>query len=389
MRRKMGGRGFTLVELLVVIAIIGILVALLLPAIQAAREAARRTQCNNNLKNITLGLQNYHDTYKVFPMGASRITRPGGSWGPSWWFGTIQFMEQRNIYDKIQGTRRPGMAWMQFYQPRISDAFRPVGDSIEKLVPDFMRCPSSPLPLQARQQGSSRHNITMPSYTGVSGGTDIDPTNTNLYTNQAWGIPTSSRIYTNDQYMAPAGGASNGGLIASSGMLPPCEHTNIAKCGDGTSNTMIVAEQSDWLEDIDPAISTKYHGDAGWNGNNYCSGWLMSTYAWETVQRRASGGNDWPWHVRNLVTVRYKPDLKKVIDRTAGGTSGRRMGGAPGCSEWHDSGRGINNPLQSPHPGGLLVALVDGSVQFISGTTDLAVLLRVAIRNDGQNVKWE
>src|SRR5450432_178828 len=66
--RRAWSRAFTLVELLVVIAIIGILVALLLPAIQAAREAARRTQCQTNLHNIALGVLNYHDTYKSFPM---------------------------------------------------------------------------------------------------------------------------------------------------------------------------------------------------------------------------------------------------------------------------------------------------------------------------------
>jgi hypothetical protein len=100
------------VELLVVIAIIGVLVALLLPAIQAAREAARRTQCNNNLKNIGLALQNYHDTYKVFPMGATpaRVGVTGGPvLGPSWWYGILPFIEQRNIYDKIAATQRSGV----------------------------------------------------------------------------------------------------------------------------------------------------------------------------------------------------------------------------------------------------------------------------------------
>jgi prepilin-type N-terminal cleavage/methylation domain-containing protein len=91
------GRGFTLVELLVVIAIIGILVALLLPAIQAAREAGRRSSCSNNLKQIGLAAQNFHDIYGNMPPGMTDDDTNNFGWGAY----ILPFMEQKPLYDQI------------------------------------------------------------------------------------------------------------------------------------------------------------------------------------------------------------------------------------------------------------------------------------------------
>src|SRR4051794_8708038 len=126
-------RGFTLVELLVVIAIIGILVALLLPAVQAARESARRTQCKNNLKNIGLAILNFESTHKVFPTGGAKNLTSG--------FGLEQNVES----GRPLGVSRQGLAWGFQILPYIEEtaAYQvTVTQDLQKIVMPLYVCPS-------------------------------------------------------------------------------------------------------------------------------------------------------------------------------------------------------------------------------------------------------
>ncbi|QDS87503.1 Type II secretion system protein G precursor [Rosistilla ulvae] len=318
--------GFTLVELLVVIAIIGILVGLLLPAVQAAREAARRMQCSNNLKQMGLALQNYHDTYHKFPYGDEGVC--GGGWGSNWRLRLMPFCEQNAIYDRW--TFGPGHGWTG---TTSGNANR---DQIDGFSVDFGKCPSSPMD---EFRADSGDELFLFSYYGISG---------------AESSPDGNYVAS---VRANATGTNPNGLYSSGGMLPINELVGMNHCTDGTSNTIIVGEISNYIFNANRTSKEDLRPGLHW-------GWQMG--AVDTLKGAAFVKVN-----AATITVRYAPnsDLLGSSGVTAEG-GGRR-----------------NTPLASAHPGGVQVARVDGSVQFLSETIDLNTLTFLSVRDDGQVVK--
>jgi len=195
-------RAFTLVELLVVITIIGILIALLLPAVQAAREAARRAQCLNNLKQWGLGMHNYHDTNKVFPFATTTV--PRHTYVMSLW----PFMEQTPLFNAYD-PRQP------FYAaPNTIDWT--LNGPVAKTVSYYL-CPTDPGAVydQCNQYWNALGNYVV-----------------------NWGnFPIPSSVPTNGFGAAPFGFKDTAGNDYSQ---PRC--SDIAAITDGTSNTMLMAE---------------------------------------------------------------------------------------------------------------------------------------------------
>ncbi len=322
--RRYSVRGFTLVELLVVIAIIGILVALLLPAVQAAREAARRMDCTNRLKQWALAMHNHHDTYKMFPKGGTQS--PKGGYGHSFWVLLLPYIEQQSLYDQFDQkgdySSHTGLIYSGTNQ---YNGTLLAGKHLEALF-----CPSSPLNRQVLVGSISGQSqgVLSTTYVGILGAVDH-----------------RTRLDRGGESNAHAGK----GIISRGGVLLSHENKRMADITDGSSNTLVVGEQSDFCRN-NAGARLDCRSDFG-----HC--FSMGP---------GGAGENRHW---NLTSVRYAINHKTWE--------------SPGVGDQY---YGQNRPLQSAHPGGILGLLGDGSVRFISSTLPLQTLYNLANRDDGNVV---
>jgi prepilin-type N-terminal cleavage/methylation domain-containing protein len=323
--------GFTLVELLVVIAIIGVLVALLLPAIQAAREAARRTQCVNQIRQLGIACHNFHDSRKRFPAAGEAVV-PGSlqkATGMSWLALILPYVEGTNLRNLINS----GQHW--------NHASNQVAR--ETSVPLFI-CPSTgnDLSVFIAAPGNTAEyaeNTTLRShYVGIMGAKAAPGCNNypeNGYT----------MVLRNDGAGDISGGLGGNGIIVFNGKV------GVKDVSDGTSNTMMIGESS-W--DSGPTRT-----------------WIVGTLDDSSYRLNADGtasGHGWLYNSKNVMWPMHTAFREK-----------------PGQAA---SGYNSNDiSLGSMHPGGAHIGLADGSSRFLSDEIPLNELKALTTRanDDTQN----
>jgi prepilin-type N-terminal cleavage/methylation domain-containing protein/prepilin-type processing-associated H-X9-DG protein len=338
-------KAFTLVELLVVITIIGILIALLLPAVQAAREAARRMQCANNLKQIGLALHNHHSAYGRFPPGGAEDQPPfgqatggvnSGMWGSSWLVYLLPYIELDNIYAKWDFSGKP---------PGGSGAFNTNNlNLITGVTMAGYNCPSSSLPKFCTNisiNSTVADKIAAVNYVGVSGA-----------------IATLIPGFNETRYNT----LQAGGIISGGGVLFPNSQISFSDIKDGSSNVLVVGEQSDWIIDNN-GQSQDWRASQPW-------GWLIGVRS--MTQPPNFNSPDPDNRSSNQITVRYRINYKPAsgwADNVGGSGVGAYVG--------------ANTPLNSAHSGGINALFGDGSVTFLAESASLEVLAMLATRDDG------
>jgi len=330
-------KAFTLVELLVVIAIIGTLVGLLLPAVQAAREAARRMQCSNNLKQIALACHNYQSAFRHFPPSAIvdltvSSTGNNGSWGVH---GRIlPFLEQGGLYDKVDLS----IAWD--------------GQSvIDGLQVPVYACPSDPGSRERRTFTDDRPSLYPTSY-GFNFG----------------------RWFVFDPLTRKAG----------DGMFAPNHFFDFRDCGDGTSQTLLTAEVKAW---------TPYQRNGGPNSTTMPANEIEAEAVVASgAQFKNTGHTEWPdGRVHHTgFTVTLAPNANVPFNKDG------RVYEQMDFNSWQEGKQGIaGHPTyamitsRSHHVGLVNVAKVDGSVATVSESIDLEIWHAVGTRNEREVFEME
>lgn len=335
---KQKSRGFTLIELLVVIAIIAILIALLLPAVQQAREAARRTQCKNNLKQIGLGIHNYESTYSRFPSAGEYTDNASIDrrfFPVSLYVAILPFVEQANVYSQWN---------MNVHYTNAANA-----NLAKTIVPGYL-CPSNAV-------------------------TRVD----------ALGYGTSDYMPIAYTDISPTTGARNG-LVAGTalnndknGALGQCR--KMSDSTDGTSNTALVIE--------DAGRSTGSAGAANITSVRFIGGLrgadTTQLYAAANVAPGVPGGNfSAPnrWADQDggsgVSGAPNFPTESKIINNNSTPTGG------PAACPWSTNNCGPNDEPFSQHTGGCQVVLGDGSVRFLSENLDRQIVRKLCDPQDGE-----